>query len=357
MFRQLFDPESSTYTYLLADPETKRALLIDPVRDQIERDTKLLEELGLTLTYTLETHVHADHIAGSGMLRKQLGSRSHMSERAGAACADVMLKDGQLIELDGIQIEARLTPGHTNGCVSYVDHRGGRVFTGDTLLIRGCGRTDFQQGSSDDLYASVHDKLFTLPDHYMVYPGHDYRGRTVSTIGEEKQHNPRLGAGKTREEFVEIMANLKLSQPKKIAIAVPREPGVRVAHAACERATARAWLGADRTRRRRARGERRLGEGTRRRRDRHRCPRAQRARGPARSISRGAARTHRSVGAGVRRLEPRCALRGSLQVRRSQRPRRDRHGEGRIQARGVDAGWDERVARRRGERTGHLRLR
>lgn len=221
MFRQLFDRESSTYTYLLADPSSKRAILIDPVRDQAERDQTLLAELGLTLAYTLETHVHADHIAGSGLLRKRLGSRSVMSERAGAPCADVLIADGGFIEMDGIQIEARLTPGHTNGCVSYVHHASGRVFTGDTLLIRGCGRTDFQQGSSRDLWNSVHDKLFTLPDHYLVYPGHDYRGRTVSTIAEEKAHNPRLGGDRTLVDFVEIMANLNLSQPKKIAIAVP----------------------------------------------------------------------------------------------------------------------------------------
>lgn len=240
LFRQLFDPESSTYTYLLADTATKRALLIDPVRDQVERDIQLIDELGLTLAYTLETHVHADHIAGSGTLRKRLGSRSFMSERAGAECADVMLKDGQQIELDGIQLEARLTPGHTNGCVSYVDHAGGRVFTGDTLLIRGCGRTDFQQGSSDELYSSVHDKLFTLPEHYLVYPGHDYRGRTVSSIAEEKQHNPRLGGGRTREEFVDIMANLKLSQPKKISIAVPANLECGLPHAS-EPPAERGW--------------------------------------------------------------------------------------------------------------------
>jgi len=221
IFRQLYDRESSTYTYLLADPETREAILVDPVRDQVERDQALLEELELKLVHTFETHVHADHVAGSGVLRQRLGSRSVMSKHAGAECADVMAEDGQVLKVGGIELEVRLTPGHTSGCASYVDHAGRRVFTGDALLIRGCGRTDFQQGDPKTLYRSVHEKLFSLADDYAVYPGHDYKGRTVSSIGEEKRLNPRLGGGKTLPEFEAIMANLNLAEPKKIAEALP----------------------------------------------------------------------------------------------------------------------------------------
>lgn len=221
LFRQLFDRESSTYTYLLADEESHEAVLIDAVRDQSERDIALLTELGLTLLHTLETHVHADHISASSVLRDQLGSRSVMSARAGAGCADMLVNDGDKIQFGRYGLEARLTPGHTDGCVSFVDHAGGRVFTGDTLLIRGCGRTDFQQGDAATLYGSVHDKLFSLPAETAVYPGHDYQGRTSSNIGEEQRLNPRLGDGKSKEQFVEIMNELKLARPKKILEAVP----------------------------------------------------------------------------------------------------------------------------------------
>jgi sulfur dioxygenase len=245
IFRQLFDPESSTYTYLLGDEPTGEALLIDPVRDMVERDTQILTELGLRLVLTLETHVHADHIAGSGVLRQRLGSRSVMSEDAGAACADVMVADGQHLALGAIQIEARKTPGHTNGCVSYVVSETGssepaKVFTGDALLIRGCGRTDFQQGDASTLYESVTTKVFSLPDSTWIYPGHDYKGRTVSTVGEEKRFNPRLGGGKTKEQFVKIMGDLKLPQPKKIAEAVPANLLCGVPQAA-EHPPERAW--------------------------------------------------------------------------------------------------------------------
>ena len=224
IFRQLFDRETSTYTYLLADETTRDALLIDPVREQIERDLQILAELELTLVHTLETHVHADHIAGSGMLRQRVGSRSIMSEDAGADCADVMATDGQVFELGAIRIEARKTPGHTDGCLSFVVDAPGetkRVFTGDTLLIRGCGRTDFQAGDSGQLFESVHTKLLSLPDDTQVFPGHDYRGHTMSTIAEEKKHNPRLGGTRTKAEFQKIMAELNLAQPKHIHEAVP----------------------------------------------------------------------------------------------------------------------------------------
>ncbi len=221
IFRQLFDRDSCTYTYLLADEKTGEAILIDPVRELVERDEQILRELGLTLRYTLETHVHADHVTASGLLRQRMGSQSVVARVAGANCADILVSHGDKVVFGEHSLEVRRTPGHTDGCVAYVDHEGQRVFTGDTLLIRGCGRTDFQQGSPATLYKSVHEQLFSLPDHFAVYPGHDYKGRTSSTVGEEKRHNPRLGKNKTLEQFTEIMENLKLANPKKIDIAVP----------------------------------------------------------------------------------------------------------------------------------------
>lgn len=236
LFRQLFDPESSTYTYLLADEQTRKAVLIDAVRDQVERDVQLLEELGLTLAYSLETHVHADHVTSSGVLRQRLGSKSVLSAAAGAGCPDVLIEDGQTLEVGSITIEARHTPGHTNGCVTYVVRADGQAmaFTGDALLIRGCGRTDFQQGSSQTLYRSVHEKILSLPDDTKIYPGHDYKGRTMSTVGEEKRFNPRLGGGKTEDEFVAIMANLKLAYPKKMDEAVPANMHCGILHQTAE---------------------------------------------------------------------------------------------------------------------------
>lgn len=222
LFRQLFDPATSTYTYLLGDSVTGRALLIDPVREHIDRDLGLIEELGLHLAYVLETHVHADHVTSAGLLRQRTGTRTVISRRAGASCADVQIGDGDRIVLGPeVTLEARETPGHTAGCVSYVLTDESMVFTGDTLLIRGCGRTDFQEGNSRLLYRSVHDKLFTLPDGCLVYPGHDYKGRTVSSIGEERKHNPRLGGGRTEEDLVGIMETLNLAPPKRLDESVP----------------------------------------------------------------------------------------------------------------------------------------
>ena len=221
IFRQLFDRETCTYTYLLADADTGEAVLIDPVREHFERDTQLLKELGLTLRYSLETHVHADHVTASGMLRSALGSRSVLSSAAGSDCADILIEDGGTVTFGKHTIEARHTPGHTSGCVSYYVPDAERIFTGDTLLVRGCGRTDFQQGDAATLFESVHGRILSLPDQTAIFPGHDYKGRTQSTVAEEKAHNPRLGGGKTRDEFIEIMGNLNLSQPKKIHIAVP----------------------------------------------------------------------------------------------------------------------------------------
>ncbi|MCA9581839.1 MAG: MBL fold metallo-hydrolase [Myxococcales bacterium] len=221
LFRQLFDSESSTYTYLLADEASGEAVLIDPVWEQIDRDMKLLEELGLRLVYTLETHVHADHVSASGALRERLGSKSVLSRHSGAACADVHVDDGDRLRVGSLAIEVRATPGHTNGCLSYVlQEPEPMVFSGDALLIRACGRTDFQQGDAHRLFHSITQQLFSLPDTTKVYPGHDYLGRTMTTIGEEKRCNPRL-ANKTEEEFVAIMEGLHLQKPKKIAVAVP----------------------------------------------------------------------------------------------------------------------------------------
>lgn len=219
IFRQLFEPVSSTYTYLLGDPITRRAALIDPVFVDVDQYVSLLNELGLNLVYTLETHVHADHVTAGDELRRRLGSRTVVHKDGGADCANVLVEHGDKIQIGELGLEVRETPGHTSGCVAYVAPD--RVFTGDTLLIGGCGRTDFQQGSAERLYDSVHRELFSLPADTLVYPAHDYKGRTVSTIKEERAMNLRLGGGRSKEEFVQIMANLNLAYPKQIDVAVP----------------------------------------------------------------------------------------------------------------------------------------
>jgi len=217
--RQLFDRETSTYSYILADELTKEAAIIDPVKEQFERDALLIEQLGFELKYTLETHVHADHITSSGQMREKFSSKIALHENSGARCADMLLKDNDELTLGNYVIKAMYTPGHTDGDISYVVD--GHVFTGDALLVRDCGRTDFQAGSSNTLYNSIINKIFALDDATIIYPGHDYFGFTASTVKEEKQYNNRLGNGKTEEEFVEIMANLDLSLPKKIKESVP----------------------------------------------------------------------------------------------------------------------------------------
>lgn len=219
--RQLLDPESSTWTYLLADPETREAVLIDPVIEQVERDLTLLNELGLTLVWALDTHLHADHVTALGTLRRRTGCRTGISERSGNGCADAMLRDGQRVPFGRHALVVLETPGHTNGCVSYVTEDRAAVYTGDALLIRACGRTDFQQGDARTLFHSVRSRLFGLADETKVFPGHDYKGRTESTIGEEKRWNPRLGIARSEAEFVAIMAELKLAYPKKIDTALP----------------------------------------------------------------------------------------------------------------------------------------
>lgn len=243
LFRPLFDPESSTYTYLLADEATREAVLIDPVLEQVDRDLAVLNDLDLKLKWALDTHVHADHVTALGVLRERTGCKTALSERAGTGWPDVLLRHGLKIEFGSRWLEVRETPGHTNGCISYVLDDQSKVFTGDALLIRGCGRTDFQQGSAEELYRSIHEQIFTLPDTCEVYPGHDYKGRLLSTVGEEKRLNPRLGGGKTREQFVEIMQNLQLAYPKKINVAVPANlhGGVTGGHADPELPKTEAW--------------------------------------------------------------------------------------------------------------------
>ena len=218
IFRQLFDAETSTYTYLIGDPETRKAALVDPVREQIERDLTLIRELGLELAYVLDTHVHADHVTGAGALRDRTGAKTVGGVR-GASCSDVHVAAGDVIQLGTVPIHVLETPGHTDDSMSYLV--GDKVLTGDALFVRGTGRTDFQNGSAEALYDSITRVLFALPDETFVYPGHDYKGHTVSTIGEEKRFNSRIGAGKTREQFVATMSALGLPPPKKIHEAVP----------------------------------------------------------------------------------------------------------------------------------------
>ena len=219
LFRQLYDRESSTYTYLIANLDLEEAILVDPVLEQVERDLKLLKELGLNLRYCLETHIHADHITGTGKLRELTGCLGIVPANAHANCADRQIQDEEDLELGSITIEAIATPGHTDSHMAYLVN-GERVLTGDALFIRGCGRTDFQSGDAGTLYDSVTKRLFTLPDATLVYPAHDYRGHTVSTIREEKQFNSRF-AGRDRDNFIQFMNNLNLPDPKKMMEAVP----------------------------------------------------------------------------------------------------------------------------------------
>lgn len=217
IFRQLFDAESSTYTYLIGDEATRQAVLIDPVLEQVDRDLQLVSELDLELTHSFDTHVHADHVTASGVLRERTGC-TVVGGVGGAACANVHVGQGEEVRVGQLVFQVLSTPGHTNDSVSYL--LGDRVFTGDALLVRGTGRTDFQNGDAAQLHDSITRVLFRLPDETLVYPGHDYKGRTVTSIAEEKRHNPRL-SGKSREEFIHIMENLQLPKPRKIDVAVP----------------------------------------------------------------------------------------------------------------------------------------
>ena len=223
IFHQLVEPESSTYTYLLACPETRKAVLLDPVMETVERDLAALQSLDLTLAYTLETHVHADHLTSACRLRSLTGSKIAYPAMDALACVDVGVAEDRPLTVGGVVLRALFTPGHTDTHPSYLGEAPGaaRVFTGDALLIDGCGRTDFQNGDAPTLYRSVTDMLFTLPGETLVYPAHDYQQRRVSTIAQERARNPRLGAGRTLEDFVAVMAALNLPYPKKIDIAVP----------------------------------------------------------------------------------------------------------------------------------------
>ncbi|MFV9614952.1 MAG: MBL fold metallo-hydrolase [Gammaproteobacteria bacterium] len=216
---QLFDHATSTYSYLLWDEKTKQAALIDPVKEQLARDIKFIKQLGLELKYTLETHIHADHVTGSGLLRNEFNSQAAVHKNSESDCADILLSDGDTLNLGEQSIVVIYTPGHTNTDISY--HIEGILFTGDALLINGCGRTDFQSGDAKALYHSITKKMFTLDDDTIVYPGHDYNGFTSSTIGREKAFNPRLGNNKTEQEFVAIMDSLILEPPVRIDVAVP----------------------------------------------------------------------------------------------------------------------------------------
>ncbi|KAI6237539.1 Lactamase-B domain-containing protein [Aphelenchoides besseyi] len=219
LFRQLFEPQSSTYTYLLACRRTRKALIIDPVLEVVNRDVQLIKELGLDLIYGLNTHLHADHITSTGSLKTHFPQMKSVLSKLYDAKADIRIDHGDTIETGDVKLQVLATPGHTDGCLSYVSDGLKSVFTGDALLIRGCGRTDFQQGSSHRLYKSVHERLFTLPDEYLVWPAHDYKGLSSSTIGEEKTLNPRLT--KSESEFVDMMNKLQLPYPKAIDRALP----------------------------------------------------------------------------------------------------------------------------------------
>jgi glyoxylase-like metal-dependent hydrolase (beta-lactamase superfamily II) len=228
LFRQLIDKETSTYSYLIADEITKSAIIVDPVLEQVKRDLQMLQELGLTLRYSLETHIHADHITGVQKLQESTRCLKILPEHTNSNCADQIIKDGEILQLGDVEIKAIATPGHTNSHVAYLINQI-LVLTGDALLIRGCGRTDFQSGDAGTLYDSVTQKLFTLDDKTLVYPGHDYRGFTVSTISEEKQFNLRFqgrdtiedGCQRHRGSFIELMNNLNLPYPQKMSLAVP----------------------------------------------------------------------------------------------------------------------------------------
>jgi glyoxylase-like metal-dependent hydrolase (beta-lactamase superfamily II)/rhodanese-related sulfurtransferase len=221
VFRQLFDAASSTYTYLLGDDQSGVAVLIDPVYENARRDLALLRELGLHLLTTLDTHVHADHVTAAWLLKQRCGSQIGLSADAGAANADRWLQHGDRVDFGTRHLEVRATPGHTSGCLSFVLDDHSMAFTGDSLLIRGCGRTDFQQGSPAQLYRSVKQQILSLPAACLLYPAHDYRGLTVTSVGEEQRYNPRLGGDVNASDFAGYMNHLGLPHPKLMDIAVP----------------------------------------------------------------------------------------------------------------------------------------
>lgn len=226
IFRQLFEPLSSTHTYLLGCEETRQAVLIDPVIMAMERDLAELSRFNLTLAYTLDTHIHADHITAALEWKKRAGSKIAAPAYDRLPCVDIGVEEGTPLEIGSVRLQPLYTPGHTDGHHAYMMND--RIFTGDALLIEGCGRTDFQNGNTDALYHSVREKIFTLPDDCLVYPAHDYQSRRVSSIAQEKARNTRLGGDRTLEDFRRIMAELNLPYPKFIDYAIPsnRQCGV-----------------------------------------------------------------------------------------------------------------------------------
>ncbi|XP_071656614.1 persulfide dioxygenase ETHE1, mitochondrial [Patagioenas fasciata] len=218
LLRQLFEPASCTYTYVIADARSRDAVVIDPVLETAPRDLRLLRELRLRVRWAVNTHVHADHVTGSGALRLALSCPTAISGASGAR-ADRLLGEGEELRFGAFALQVRPTPGHTPGCITLVLDDQSAAFTGDALLIRGCGRTDFQQGCPRTLYRSIHEQIFTLPESCHIYPGHDYCGHTVSTVGEEKRLNPRLTL--SEDEFVRVMDGLGLPRPKLMDVAVP----------------------------------------------------------------------------------------------------------------------------------------
>jgi len=221
IFRQLFDPQSSTYTYLLGDGASRAAVLIDPVFEQVRRDTALIDELGLRLIATLETHVHADHVTGASLLRQRAAAKIMVAQASGAEGADRYLVQDDVIAFGGRRLLVRATPGHTGGCLTYVLDDSSMAFTGDCLLIRGSGRTDFQDGDPAALFRSVREQIFALPGECLLYPAHDYRGLTVTSVAEERRFNPRLGGDIAVGDFTGYMKNLRLAHPKLLDVAVP----------------------------------------------------------------------------------------------------------------------------------------
>lgn len=223
IFKQLIESDSSTCTYLLACRESRKAVLIDPVLETVERDLQIVRGLELNLIATLETHIHADHLTGAQQIKHRTGSQIACPAMLRLPCADVGVREGEAFNVGTLALHPLFTPGHTDHHHAYLLEFAGLnlLFTGDALLIDGCGRTDFQSGNAAALYDSIHNKFFSLPDETLVYPAHDYEGRRVSSIAQEKQRNPRLGRGRPRNEFVELMDGLDLPYPRKIDFAVP----------------------------------------------------------------------------------------------------------------------------------------